>query len=320
MISIVPTCTGGGLPWGHSPSPEDQKTRKLKQLNEFVQFFKETHMKQNIAVFCGDFNMHYSDFSTKMDDLNLDFIGGDDGGTVSSRGSEKNDEERFTDICHALPDKPIYCTLPFIGAGKESFWDPYTIPKSVPSRIDYILVESPTSDHSFMLDVSYLRRRLFPRSNPTEGEYYLSDHLGLDVIFIPSKKPNTIPNEESQAHRQINQDSYLTDGNGLISDNGKFFAWLYDDGQLCIKKGVWKDHNAPDVWKSGKKSDEAYRGQPHFLMLYSNGSLCIERGNAPYSYKTLWCSGGKGTGQFYAKLDNDGKLRVYSGDKVKWHS
>jgi hypothetical protein len=56
------------------------------------------------------------------------------------------------------------------------------------SRIDYIFVTEPTSEQFYNLDLTRIRRRSFPRANPTKGQFFLSDHLGLDMTLIVSPK------------------------------------------------------------------------------------------------------------------------------------
>jgi hypothetical protein len=63
-------------------------------------------------------------------------------------------------------------------------------------RVDFVFVEAPQPTHLFDLDLSRLRRRTFGRADavalvqPVENdrEYYLSDHLALDVLLIATPR------------------------------------------------------------------------------------------------------------------------------------
>jgi hypothetical protein len=97
---------------------------------------------------------------------------GESGGT---HGGEDSGSDRFNSMCDISKDNTYCRDL----NGKPSG-----------ECIDYIFIERPSRDHSFNLDISRLRRRLFPRDQPTEGQYFLSDHLGLDVTLVASKSNN----------------------------------------------------------------------------------------------------------------------------------
>jgi hypothetical protein len=155
---------------------ENEKGRyRNAQLDEFVEFFRKTHITSNVAIFCGDFNIvaENRDLISKMNSINLEDCAiryGDTGGT---HGGEDKGADRFAGICD-LPVSSPYC--------------PYTGGVRGGERIDYIFIEKPSSSHTFNLDVSFLYRRPFPRSNPTENQYFLSDHIGLEVTLFVSRK------------------------------------------------------------------------------------------------------------------------------------
>lgn len=158
---------GGGLePYLHGPPDDYVRKTRASQLDEFVQFFDKTHQKENIAVFCGDLNNTPDDeFFAKVFNINLYPINWKNTGDTTGDPSKK---DGYDNDCCNPGESPTYCTK-----GK---WHP----------IDYVFVEKQTSDHNFKLEVKSFRRRPFPRSYPTDGQYYLSDHLGLEVIFIAS--------------------------------------------------------------------------------------------------------------------------------------
>jgi endonuclease/exonuclease/phosphatase family metal-dependent hydrolase len=158
---------GGGLePYLPGPSGDYVRETRAKQLDEFVQFFEKTHQKKNVAVFCGDFNnTPDDDFFAKIFNMNLYPFNWKNTGNTTGDPSRK---DGYDDDCCNPGESPTYCTK---GKGQP---------------IDYVFVEKQTSDHNFKLEVKSFRRRPFPRSYPTDGQYYLSDHLGLEVIFIAS--------------------------------------------------------------------------------------------------------------------------------------
>ena len=59
-------------------------------------------------------------------------------------------------------------------------------PVSGVGRYDFTFVERPTPSHRYNLEVSRVLRRPFPRQTATEGEAFLSDHLGLELMLIAS--------------------------------------------------------------------------------------------------------------------------------------
>ncbi len=166
--------------------PEGEKSGiRNSQLDEFIAWFKDTHNSSNIAIFCGDFNISGNNYGQNLIDvmksINMENVAlrprfkwntyGDTGGT---HGDENPDPEssRFNEICDLSVDS-TYCRDPNGNPGGDC--------------IDYIFVERPTSDHTFNLDISRLRRRLFLRDEATDGQISLSDHLGLYVTLIASK-------------------------------------------------------------------------------------------------------------------------------------
>jgi hypothetical protein len=165
-------------------SEAEKSNIRNAQLDEFIIFFEETHMKSNrsnIAIFCGDFNIAANkDLIDKMNTINMEDVAlrppvrpdayEESGGT---HGDEDAGSDRFNAMCDISKDT-TYCRDP---NGKPSG-----------ECIDYIFIERPTKDHAFNLDISRLRRRLFPRDQATDGQYFLSDHLGLDVTLVASKR------------------------------------------------------------------------------------------------------------------------------------
>ena len=172
------------IPGTERPTNEEREAVRSAQLAELSKFIQKTHRPENIAMLCGDFNIDgnkhdakYAGFTAVqklMTDHNLvnawlsplpqpgDTDPGDTGGN-------------FKTICDKLQ------------AGDNRFCeDPSDMNGGY--RIDYILVERPQAQHSFMLDVTRVRRRPFARKQATDDQAFMSDHLGLDCRLLASRK------------------------------------------------------------------------------------------------------------------------------------
>jgi hypothetical protein len=170
------------------PSNGERKQVRAAQLKELSAFIKATHNPANVAIVCGDFNIDangkdpdYSGLdalqqfieSNKLQDRWTSPHGGFDGPTGGD----------FSKICASpQPGDPRFCLdsaphlkLPNQGGSKPSGY-----------RIDFLLVEHPQPQHTFMLDVTRVRRRAFPRPQVTENQAHMSDHLGLDCTLLAS--------------------------------------------------------------------------------------------------------------------------------------
>jgi hypothetical protein len=172
------------VPGTHEPTNAEREAVRSAQLAELGDFIQETRRPENIVMVCGDLNidgtgnnadyaglMAVQQLMTKHNliDVWASQRGQDPGGIGGGTGGD------FNAICGVLQ------------AGDSRFCkDPSSIGGGY--RIDYILMERPRAQHAFMLDVTRVRRRPFTRPQATDGETFMSDHLGLDCTLLASRK------------------------------------------------------------------------------------------------------------------------------------
>jgi endonuclease/exonuclease/phosphatase family metal-dependent hydrolase len=188
----------------------------VAQLKELVEFVADTHKLGNVAVITGDFNIDsrdresvsYKTIHKLMGDIGMqdvwdlhwaDAFGGE---APNLRGpTTAGDHGDNAEMISRLLSGMEWASA----QGKPPSKDPRFCPEPTPDgfttggvyypfggRIDYLFVERYIPQHTFYLDISRIRRRLFKRAIPAsarEGMDYLSDHLGLDVTFIVSPRP-----------------------------------------------------------------------------------------------------------------------------------
>jgi exonuclease III len=207
-----------GLP---EPTDGEKVSVREAQVDELVEFIRQTHDPRHVAIVAGDFNIAGAEpeYATlaKLNDISSLFPGFENSrfgfddwwnlevfkkvfptddvefGTQghTNRHGDGNDPiiDTFDSICavfsrdQAKPESgnqnDFYCD-------ERGAYDK----NATGNRIDYILIERPTELHSFMLDVSRVRRRAFKRTGShTEPQFFLSDHLGLEVSLFVSPGP-----------------------------------------------------------------------------------------------------------------------------------
>ncbi|MEL6869373.1 MAG: endonuclease/exonuclease/phosphatase family protein [Pseudomonadota bacterium] len=180
-----------------------------KQVGELLRFVAKHRSKRNVTIVVGDFNIdgrksEYADLLRRMASEGLHDV-------WLSRGSRLGatvKKSSYDSICR-LDHSNDYCR-DFSGDDDPL---PGTPSDRLPGhRLDYIFIQAPSSDHSFDLDISRVRRRPFwrghpypknsfthtpqPRSSihqqriraglahpitPSLVTNYLSDHLGLEI-------------------------------------------------------------------------------------------------------------------------------------------
>jgi exonuclease III len=167
----------------HAPNNTERADIRSAQLKELSNFIETTHHAGNVAMVCGDFNIdaneHDPEYSgsqalqqfTSRHDLQ-DMWLSPHGELPGCTGGD------FGKIC--IPVQPPNDS-PFCNETTDS-------ESSNGYRIDFLLVERPQPGHSFMLDVTRVRRRSFPRPQVTEDQTHMSDHLGLDCTLLASRK------------------------------------------------------------------------------------------------------------------------------------
>jgi exonuclease III len=211
------------------PTDGEKADVRKSQGDELVEFIRETHDPRHIAIVAGDFNIpaasetapdfkspEYDELLGKLSHFLSSFPGFvgqpvefDDWWSLSmfqnvfpqnvdfktqghtNRHGDGDDPifDTFDSICKIFPmdqEKPE-------SPNENDFYCDERVKsdeKPTGERIDYIFIERPTELHSFMLDVSRIRRRAFKRSGiHTEPQFFLSDHLGLEVSLFVSPKP-----------------------------------------------------------------------------------------------------------------------------------
>lgn len=176
-----------GIPWVgsllHPPSNKEREDVRSAQLQELSEFYERTHRPDNVAVVCGDFNIDATAQDPSYSGIAAlqQFISRHD---LEDRWISPHEEfagctvGNFAKICPPVqsPNDPRFCNET---SSDES---------SSGCRIDFLLVERPQFRHSFMLDITRVRRRSFLRPQVTENQAYMSDHLGLDCTLLASRK------------------------------------------------------------------------------------------------------------------------------------
>lgn len=174
------------------PASEQHKLEvKKAQLDDFVRFYKHTHDPRNVAIITGDFN---------LDAYNQAPIGGLSPAKIVGEFVSDTKTEDVWAKQNTTTDKDGKAT----GTTAEGdMWmmcervdgDGFCVATEckqagAAKRIDYLFIEKPTEVHSFNLDVSRLRRRPFGRAGRSREDKlsYMSDHLGLDVTLIASRR------------------------------------------------------------------------------------------------------------------------------------
>jgi hypothetical protein len=198
---------------GDVSSEAERAKVRAAEVREFVEFFKTSHDPRNVAIFCGDLNIHagtddYRGLLGQLDAIRLpdgtttafdDFwrYGVSDpavdplGGT--NRDGDDHDparEKDFSNVCR--PCGGPGCTASDVP--RDFFCDDRF--KSDRGRIDFIFVEQPQPSHTINLDLARIRRRTFGRPDSAvfsqaredDREYFLSDHLALDTLLIASPR------------------------------------------------------------------------------------------------------------------------------------
>lgn len=167
----------------YPPSNTEREDVRSAQLKELSGFFESTHHAANVAVVCGDFNIDATgqDLGYTGVQALQQFISRHDlqdmwlsphGEFAGCTGGN------FGKICPPVqsPNDPRFCN------------ETTDVESSNGYRIDFLFVERPQTGHSFMLDITRVRRRSFPRPQVTEDQAHMSDHLGLDCTLLASHK------------------------------------------------------------------------------------------------------------------------------------
>ncbi len=176
-------------------NPAERFATQLAQIDELIEFYHAQHHLENVAIICGDFNIdgsdagHFAQLKNRLAVLRMrdawadgPFINNVSGGQTARNDDDdtKAQESNFDNICAGLSINGDYCD--------DSRNPQRPPPVDCVGRFDYIFVEdSHQPPHTCNLDLSRVRRRQFRRRQPSDGQFFLSDHLGLETTLIVSK-------------------------------------------------------------------------------------------------------------------------------------
>ncbi|MDH4369642.1 MAG: hypothetical protein OEV99_07320 [Nitrospira sp.] len=186
------------VPFGDHISPSSPSERfsiQMIQLDELIEFYKQHHRQENVAIICGDFNIdganvdHFLQLKNRLAAIRMKdawadgpFINNLAGGQTARNDDDdtKPQEVNFDNVCTELTNGKDYCN--------DAQSPKHPLPPECVGRFDYIFVEDPHPLHRCDLDLSRVRRRQFRRSQPSESQSFLSDHLGLETQLFVSKR------------------------------------------------------------------------------------------------------------------------------------
>jgi len=188
---------------GHiSESSADERFEIQKnQLDELIEFYHQQHHRDaannrsNVAIICGDFNIdgsdgkHFGELKNRLAAIGMKdawaetpFFNNLTGGQTARNddGDSRPLEGNFDNICTGLKTNQDYCD--------DSLAPNHPPPLDCVGRFDFIFIEDPQPDHQCNVDLSRVRRRQFRRPQDSDGQFFLSDHLGLETTLIISRK------------------------------------------------------------------------------------------------------------------------------------
>lgn len=174
------TDIGKFFPTVAPPTNAERAAVRSAQISELRDFMAATHRPEHIAVVCGDFNVDANGQAAAYGGLQAlqNFMADrhlEDRWSVPHAALTGSTDGNFGAICPASwPTDARFCLDATSSDGGR--------------RIDLLLVEQPTPEHTFTLDVTRIGRRSFPRPVPTEDQAHMSDHLGLDCTLLASPK------------------------------------------------------------------------------------------------------------------------------------
>ena len=175
-------------------SPDERFEIQKHQLDELIEFYHALHHRENVAIICGDLNIdgsgkHFAELQNLLATIGMKdawLEGGFDnnlGGGQTARnddGDTEPQEGNFDNVCTGLLTNADYCD--------DSRLPNHPPPPDSVGRFDYIFVENPQPDHQCNVDLSRVRRRQFRRPQALDGQFFLSDHLGLETTLIVSRR------------------------------------------------------------------------------------------------------------------------------------
>jgi len=176
-------------------TPAERFETQKNELNEMLAFYRAHHRAQNVAIFCGDLNIdgsdpaHFNELKNLLGSIGMKDVWADGpfannlaGGQTSRNDDDdtKPDERDFANICTGLAANGDYCD--------DTRPPNHPPPPDAVGRFDYLFVENPQPSHNYNLDLTRVRRRQFGWGQPADGQFFLSDHLGLETTLLLSRK------------------------------------------------------------------------------------------------------------------------------------
>jgi hypothetical protein len=163
---------GGDIGVFGDPSDEHIWKVKQSQIEEIVDFIRDSHTPGHVAILMGDLNIAAT--SNRLATLNMvdlwPFWREPTGGAAVIKPHGSTDDPDT--VC--LDKNKPFCIEPDVPLDSQG--------KPRGQRIDYVFVERPRAAHGFTLDFTRMRRRAFQFPQTDEG--FMSDHVGLDVTLI----------------------------------------------------------------------------------------------------------------------------------------
>jgi endonuclease/exonuclease/phosphatase family metal-dependent hydrolase len=193
LPKAVETLANTLTPFSDHLGPSNAQERfgiQMQQVDELIEFYRQNHRPQNVAILCGDFNIDGSDtqkfavLKSRMSAIGMvdtwlegPLRNSGSGQTARNDDGEAPNEANFSKVCFpsSNPNAADYCDETQVVQSPSEFV----------GRFDYIFIEVPTVDHLCNVDFSRVRRRQFRRT-PTPNQQFLSDHLGLETTFFVS--------------------------------------------------------------------------------------------------------------------------------------
>lgn len=160
-------------------TPEERLAIQLQQVDEVIAYIAQTHKAEHVAMLVGDFNVNANDAAqyaelvkrvSSVELVDLWPYWHQQAAPTLKKPKPRGDTTHPDEVCD--PPNGAFCGEP--GQPKNS------------ERIDFIFVQRPKPTHPFVLDITRVRRRPFPRGGSASS--HLSDHLGLDIKLIASPR------------------------------------------------------------------------------------------------------------------------------------
>jgi hypothetical protein len=179
------------------PHPSERSATWHAELAELAAFIQHNHQPGNVAIVTGDFNLDgtnlrdYAAIREIMDPLRMRDAWAWD---VQGHSPVGGHTARYTDSEPREHDFAMTCGLPGAPDGTGTYCDdaepPQVRQRKGVGRFDYLFVLQATPEDRYQLEVSRIRRRPFRRHTPSDGEEFLSDHLGLDTtLYVSARQP-----------------------------------------------------------------------------------------------------------------------------------